>query len=134
MDAVTRLLEHLDILPTKECIERRKKGADAGYGKFGAVRYKADGHFEYRTMASWLHDPRVAYICLTAAKLAAVAPIETRTALEKATSFAALQTWAENYKKDDNVKRMLRLFEKGHRSLVKDPDVDFRGRWETLGL
>ena len=137
LDAVTKILEHLDILPKKESDDRRKRGAGNGYGGFGNVRYKEAGgnHFEYRTMSSWLHDPRVAFVCLTAAKLAASDPVATRVALEGATSFKAFQNWVETYsRRDDNAARAVRLFEKGHKALIKDPSEDLRGRWEVLGL
>lgn len=133
MDAATRLLEHLDILPMNESADRRK----GRYGKWGDVRASCeDAHTEYRTMASWLYDPKVAFICLTAAKLAAADPKGTSEALAKVTSFKGLENWIELYKsKDTNARRALELvLPKGHKELQVDPDVDFRGRWERLGL
>lgn len=130
LDAVTYLLEHLDILPLQECTNRRK----GNYGKWGDFR-DSNGHTEYRTMASWLYDPKVAYACLTAAKLAASDPEGTADSLKGVTSFKGLENWVAKYKgKDTNARRLLELLAKGHKPLQIDPDVDFRGRWERLGI
>lgn len=56
LDLVAKHLEALDILPATECEERRNAGA--GYGKYGDVRVE-HGHFEYRTLPSWLYSQRV---------------------------------------------------------------------------
>lgn len=134
LDLVTRLLEHLDILPTNESAERRR----GHYGKFGDVRtsHGKDGtaHLEYRTMASWLYDPKVAFLCLTAAKLAACDPVGTIEALKGATSYSKLSDWVGNYRsKDTNAKR---VYDKltNHKQVVVDPSIDFRSRWEEIGL
>jgi hypothetical protein len=72
-DAMTRVLERLDILPQAES-ERRRAGA---YGHFG-VAYSSGGtifaRMEYRTPCSWLFSPNAAFITLTGIKLAAVMP------------------------------------------------------------
>lgn len=136
MDTVTRLLEHLDILPKTECNLRRR---NTQYGHFGDVRVKLnkDGrkyHTEYRTMASWLYDPKVAFLCLTAAKIAAADPVGTFDALTRITSFSGLISWLERYKnKDANASRVLERIP-DQKAVTVDPDVDFRERWERLGL
>jgi hypothetical protein len=134
LDVVTGLLEHLDILPKAESANRRR----GEYGKFGDIRtsHGKDGvpHLEYRTMASWLHDPKVAFLCLTVAKLAASDPVGALAALKGATSYSKLVDWVGNYRsKDTNAKR---VYEKlgNHKLVAVDPDVDFRTRWEDLGL
>lgn len=131
LDRVTYILEHLDILPLNESANRRK----GRYGKWGEIR-DSDGHVEYRTMASWLYDPRVAYLCLTAAKLAAADPEGAIEALKNVTSFEGLGKWIARYKeKDANARRALeKIFDKGLKIVQVDPDVDFRERWERLGL
>lgn len=131
LDTVTRLLEHLDILPLQESANRRK----GTFGKFGDIR-DSSGHMEYRTMASWLYDPRVAYLCLTAAKLAAADPSGALEALKNASSFAGLEGWVARYKgKDTNATRAIeKIFAKGHKAVQIDPDVDIRERWGSLGL
>lgn len=129
LDRITSILEHLDILPLKESVNRRK----GAYGRFGDVR-DSNGHMEYRSMCSWLYDPKVAFLCLTAAKIAAADPKGTLESLNKVTSFSGLQKWLENYKsKDSNASRAVEKL--GDHKLVQvDPDVDFRERWRTLGL
>ena len=131
LDKVTHLLQHLDILPLNESTNRRK----GRYGKWGDIR-DSGGHMEYRTMASWLYDPRVAFLCLTAAKLAAADPQGALDALKNVTSFEGLGKWIALYKsKDQNARRALeKVIDKGLKSVQVDPDVDFRERWEELGL
>lgn len=133
LDAVTKVLEHLDILPKRESEARRKHRH--GYGRFGDVR-DSNGHMEYRSMASWLYDPKVAYICILAAKLAAADPVGAYEALKDCTSFDGLKKWIDSYKsKDVNAARASeRLLEKGLKHIQVDPSVDFRGRWEDLGV
>jgi len=133
LDTLTKTLEHLDILPKSECVKRRLQGE--GYGCYGDVR-DCNGHMEYRTMASWLYDPKVAFLCLTAAKLAAADPTGTYEALNGCTSFARFRKWLEQYEtKDVNAKRASeKLLDKGLPFLQVDPSVDFRERWGELGV
>lgn len=133
LDVLTKTLEYLDILPKNESAQRRIFGQ--GYGRYGDVR-DCRGHMEYRTMASWLYDPKVAFLCLTAAKLAAVDPEGTCNTLKSCDSYEIFTNWMANYKtKDRNAARASeKLLEKGHKYLVVDPEVDFRGRWERLEL
>lgn len=129
LDKVTGILEHLDILPKNES-ENRRKGT---YGKYGDVR-DSGGHMEYRSMCSWLHDPKVAFLCLTAAKLAAADPEGTLDGLTKVTSFEGLKKWIGLYKtKDSNASRTLEKIRE-HKLVQVDPGLDFRERWRTLGL
>ena len=131
LDRVTQLLEHLDILPSGQCADRRK----GNYGRFGDIR-DSNGHVEYRTMASWLYDPKVAYLCLTAAKLAAADPTGALEGLKNVTSFAGLEKWIGRYKHTDtNARRALdKVLVLRQKAVQIDPDVDFRGRWGKLGL
>jgi hypothetical protein len=132
LDRVTAVLEALDILPSEESKARRAGG---GYGQFGQVR-DSQGHTEYRTMASWLTDPKVAYLCLTAAKLAACDPKGTVDTLPANASFNQLVEWFRLYRtKDINARRALeRVLSLGHKAIQVYPDVDFRARWRELGL
>jgi hypothetical protein len=132
LDRFTQVLEELDILPKAESEARRGAG---NYGRFGDVR-DCRGHLEYRTMASWLVDPRVAYLCLTGAKLAACDSTGTVESLPRAASFNELIEWFRRYRtKDINARRALeRVLSLGHRALQVYPDVDFRERWRELGL
>jgi hypothetical protein len=132
LDRVTQVLEALDILPAAECSARRGGGA---YGRFGDIRDSA-GHTEYRTMASWLLDPKVAFLCLTAAKIAACDPKGTVDTLSVNATFNHLVEWFRNYRtKDINARRALeRVLSLGHKAIQVYPDVDFRERWRELGL
>lgn len=133
LDALTKTLEHLDILPKNESALRRNHGQ--GYGRYGDVR-DCNGHMEYRTMASWLYDPKVAFLCLTAAKLAAADPVGSYEALHNCQNFAAFEKWMNQYKEEDlNAKRASeKLLDRGLKYIQVDPEVDFRERWERLGL
>lgn len=135
LDAVTKVVEHLDILPHAECTQRRR---NTDYGHYSDVRAKRDergrSHFEYRTMASWLLDPKVAFLCLTAAKLAAADPAGALDALKGVTSFGGFTRWIERYKnKDANADRLLAKIRE-LKSVQIDPTVDIRERWGVLGL
>lgn len=131
LDRVTRVLENLDILPREESISRRR----GNYGKFSDVR-DSNGHLEYRTMASWLFDPKVAYLCLTGAKLAAADAEGTLESLREDASFQSFVGWFDRYKrKDANARRAVeRVLDQGHRGVQVSPDVDFRERWREIGL
>lgn len=143
LDRTTKFLEALDILPRDECALRRDKGdiqnADQKYGRWGDVRNANDGkHIEYRTMASWLFDPTVAYLALTSAKLAAAAPqVALDTLKANNYSYQNYLNFFELFRhKDTNAKRALEklLDDKKVETLHFDPDVHFRERWETLPL
>lgn len=137
LDTLTKTLESLDILPKAESTSRRKsnEGHIYHYGDYGDVR-DCSGHMEYRTMASWLYDPKVAFLCLTAAKLAATDPEGSYATLKNCDSFKDLMTWVETYKgKDLNAARTVeKLVGGGLKGLQVDPTVDFRERWEKLGI
>lgn len=128
LDTLTQLLEHLDILPKGECEERRKGGL---YGKYGDVRIQEEKRTEYRTMASWLFDPAVAFLCLTGAKIAAFDPKGTLESLKGARSFTRLTEWLTPFaSKDIDVGRLCeRFLPSGHKGLIVDPSGDFRERW-----
>lgn len=131
LDAFTRYVEALDILPKVECTTRRRASQ---YGRFGDVR-ASNGRMEYRTMASWLFHPVAAMICLTGAKLSVVDPEGTiETLVASASTFGSLKTWFERYRsKDTNARRVCdRLLEMGHKKLVISPEEDFRESWKEL--
>lgn len=137
LDALTKTLEFLDILPANESAKRRAsaQGQGAYYGAYGDVR-DCHGHMEYRTMASWLYDPKVAFLCLTAAKLAAADPEGALEGLRRCEGFPQLRRWLEQYEnKDVNAKRLSeKLLAGGLRPLQVDPGVDFKERWGELGI
>lgn len=137
LDALTKKLESLDILPKNESIERRRVG---DYGKYGDARPAGSGQqvggyrVEYRTMASWLFSPSIAFVCLSGAKLAAHAPDSALEALKGPASYKQLIKFFELFQgEDDNADRVLeRVLDKGN--LKADPDADVRKAWERLGF
>lgn len=135
LDHVVHRLEALDILPTRECHMRR---TSHGYGGFSDVRWSQEAgkppRMEYRTMASWLFDPRVAMVCLTAAKLAALDPAGTLNTLGRYHNFKPLKTWFENFaSKDADARRVAEvILAPGVRGAQADPDSDFKSRWAAL--
>ena len=89
---------------------------------------------EYRSMCSWLYDPKVAFLCLTAAKLAAADPEGTVDSLTRITSFDGLKKWIDRYRtKDSNARRVMEKLPE-HKMVQVSPDVDFRERWKSLEL
>lgn len=144
LDRVTDWLEKLDILPLKESIARRTdpNAVRLHYGQFsdwrpaGGTGVGAKSRMEYRTMCSWLVDPKVAYLALTTAKIAASMPQLTLDGLKKGQhSWPKMGTWMESYRfRDSNVRRALeKLWDAGKQPKV-DPTESFRERWQTLGL
>lgn len=145
LDAFTKCIEDLEILPGIESTARRTNGH---YGRYGDVRFahsfgaeKPEYRTEYRTMGSWLFDPKVAMVCLTGAKLAAAAPKESMEVLPLAVnsgksdaSYAHLKKFFGLFAgKDINADRVIeKLLVKPIKSLQVDPTVDFRERWERL--
>lgn len=67
LDLFTSHMEKLELYP-KDGLERR---VNDGYGHKGDIRVE-HGHFEYRSMPSWLFSQRVTKISLVGAKLVAV--------------------------------------------------------------
>jgi hypothetical protein len=129
----TRLLEKLEILPSRECRVRdgcaERWGAD--FGKMGR-RYSTD-RVEYRAPASWLDRPGQALMCLTVLKLVANAPGSLTTghdAKHKLLSF--LDFWSQ---KDVDAWLVLRLIEKrGFEVAQASPDEDFKPNWRKEEL
>lgn len=138
LNKLATLLEKLDILPEKECQARRKHklwdNPTYCYGtENDAIRASNDGtHVEYRTFASWLYDPWIAFLCLTAAKLAVIAP-ENAEQLSGPPSVTKLQNFVEAFRhKDINADRLLEKFDAGKKWLVAKPDNDLKSVWEGI--
>lgn len=127
LDRVTKYFEHLDLLPQKECLERRTRG---GYGRYGDYRTE-HGRMEYRTMASWLFSPKTTMLALTGAKLAAVDPALTLDTLKlKDISFSNLERFYESFPGDSDAKRVCEeILSKGLKDLQANPDQDVKGAW-----
>lgn len=137
-DAVTIVLEELDILPKEECKRRQA----VGYGKYGQVYHCGAATFtrmEYRTPCSWLFSPNAAYITLTSIKLAAAMPEVT---INKFTNLTTeLQRWeamVEYFRLfravDSDAHYVYHKIFKGKRldnlnRLKAQPDVDIKVAW-----
>lgn len=142
-DRWTMLMEGLDILPRAESQARRTdpRAVREHYGQWSDWRPAGDRgeRMEYRTPASWLFDPKVAFLTMTGIKLAAVNPA---TMLEKVPKtghgWKNVRQLLECYSgKDSNARRALEKLVEGKLSpahLHVDPSVNFAERWQSLGL
>jgi hypothetical protein len=124
LDKFTHCLERLDLLPEKES-ERRRAVSD--YGRPSAYRSSGvDNHLEYRTMASWLSSPELAFVCITGAKMIAVNP-KGDVPIPGTISKNKLVEFFEQYKEDTNALRCLeRVLPSLHET---DPTLDIREAW-----
>jgi hypothetical protein len=136
LDRLTKYLEDLDILPKEESAKRRN--STTGYGRFGDIRKSNDGnHIEYRSMSSWLSDPKQAFLALTGAKLAATNPQITLDCLRpKAHSFEGLKTFFDYYKhKDVDAGRAIeKILDDTIEKCQTDPDQDIKESWRELSI
>lgn len=126
MDRYTWVLESLDILPTQECEQRRHSFE---YGQPGSIRQE-HGHFEYRTMPSWLFSTKTSMLCITGIKMACVDPSSFGT-LPKNASYKDLQKLFELYKgKDDDVDWILNR-DYFSSDMEAHPDRDIKTVWKV---
>lgn len=131
LDELTKVLESLDILPKGESAARRAQFKDNDlqfrYGRFGDVRAAGpENRMEYRTMASWLFSPITSFVCLTAAKLAAVAPERAIELLKD----EDLTKFFEAFQEDANAKRVLERLIERKVKLQRAPDKNLLTTWE----
>ncbi len=142
LDETTRLLEALDILPKDESKARRDS---SGYGKFGAFKAGdgeerkekgGDPHMEYRTPASWLFSPKVAFCTLTALKLAAARPRTALRTLKGTSGFRELKAFIEAFRgRDDDASRLYDKLLSGGLTSVQAPVAeDFKPKWQEVGF
>lgn len=131
LPALTKLnstLEHLDILPKRECVSRRRHG----YGTLSdRIRLGEEPTIEYRQMPSWLFHPAVSFVCLGLTKLILADP-EQQKKLKKLGEFKDLVSIVDSTKSADDDARILAdvIFPLGLRRLQFDPKVDFLKRWK----
>src|SRR5258708_31655778 len=127
LDALTVLLEDLDILP-KEASKHRRHYGQLDYGKLGAIRgADVDNHFEYRSMCSYLYSPIATMICLTAAKLIAVNPKVELNGL------VGLKLLFEQFKtKDVDAARVVEKIFEPKLKLEAQVDKDIQDTWKSL--
>lgn len=132
-DEVTRLLESVELLPSTQTQERRRKWPN--YGEFSNIREAGPrGHerIEYRTPPSWLFDPRVALLSLCLYKLAAVDP-KSAQAIRKG-SLPAISRFLEHFVDADDDARFIREHPKVLPRSAPDPDRNFVRPWRQLEL
>lgn len=122
MDKFALALEKLEITPSMECNLRRTRGE---YGDWSDVR-REHGHFEYRTLPSWLYSTKTALLAMTGIKLAF---LDKPPATIK-NSYGDLKNWFERFKgKDDDVDWIL---EKDYfdSDMEAKPDRDIKSVWK----
>lgn len=102
------------------------------YGRLGDVRVDpvGDGYrVEYRTLPSWLFSPKVAFLCLTMAKLAVASP-ERMPALD---TIGGITEWVRKFSSTDlNARRLYGYLTTSPKDFQVDPATDFRGRWRKF--
>lgn len=133
LDRVTRYLEKLDILPQAESKVRRK---NSEYGFYGDIRTD-NNRLEYRTMASWMFDPKTAFLCMTAAKLAAHSPETVLDTLKvKNIGYNHLKALFDEYATADVDARRTKeaLLAGPLTALQADPDTNVNEAWKTVGF
>lgn len=121
MDRFSRALEKLEIVPPLECNSRRMEG----YGGDSDIR-REHGHFEYRTLPSWLFSMKTSMLAITGIKLTMfdVVPASIQN------SYKDLKGWFEKFKgKDDDVDWIL---DRGYLDSPMEarPDRDIRSVWK----
>lgn len=138
LDAFTRTVEELDILPKNECNRRREvsenNDANHRYGRYSDARVaNAANRLEYRTMASWLFHPTPTFLCLTGAKLAAASPQLTLEILKGVDPKAEFRAFFERFAPLDlNAQRAVEKILGRGRKLQHDPNVDLRKSWQVI--
>lgn len=68
LDQMARYLLHTNLLDPES---QRERVVNSGYGHFSDARCQKYG-YEYRTLPTWLNTPALAFLCITASKLAVV--------------------------------------------------------------
>jgi hypothetical protein len=138
LDAFTKQIEGVDMLPTKECEERRLL-FNGQYGKMdgGDGHVRAAGRnqrLEYRAVASWLFSPKTALFCLTGYKLALFAPAISREFLAGPASNRRLRLFFEAFRhKDDDADRILEGIDSGGiKSWRGLHDGDVKQTWQEI--
>ena len=147
LDKLTRLLEHVELLPKASCEQRRELSP---YGKYGSYQLqhtpptkisarwhqaymtKQHDRYEYKTMCSWLFDPKVAYICLTGAKLVAVLGDQAGTILTGTSRKQLLKLFEVFAGKDRDADRILELLDL--EKIEIRPDESFISKWNGWRL
>lgn len=134
LDGLARVMRAVDLFDS-EGWNRRAQGDQFNqlYGQYGDIRPQKHG-YEYRTLPTWLDNPRLAYLVLVLSKLVIIDPDITASwnRQRAAGDWELLQGLAKYYKgRDDDA---LILY-----SMMRDPQSfrfvggDFRLRWGLTG-
>jgi Phage phiEco32-like COOH.NH2 ligase-type 2 len=135
LDGLARVFKASGLFPVKEW-DRRMRGDNyhnAPYGLPGDFRVQRHG-YEYRSLPSWLQSPTVAFIVLTASKLAVLDPSITVKWSEKVTAVQArnlLRGLAKLYKgRDDDAYILYHILtQSGDLPFDFDYEVNFATTW-----
>lgn len=145
LDALTKVYENLDILPTNESKARRDLKMLGNrhdyYGAYSNLVEAGKGnivrHMEYRTPCSWLSKPQTAFFVLTGYKLAAKEPKATAeffaTVRAQQHELLNLRDFYDKFRAEDSdvarFREKLRI-----KSTVGDPDQDFQTAWRDMNF
>lgn len=102
------------------------------YGAYGDTRAQKHG-YEYRTLPTWLDNPRLGFLVLTLSKLVLVDPdITSMWTEQELDPWAKLQGLAKYYKgRDDDALLLYSMMESPSGFMYRGGD--FRGRWGLNG-
>lgn len=134
LDALAFAVDKLGLFPMAEVNERRISHThnNQPYGTFGDIRIQRHG-YEYRTWASWLDSPALAFLILTLSKLGVHDP-----AILLSSTRAREVNWGQYIKNflayykfiDDDARLACFMLSRGW---PRHQGGDFKGRW-GLGL
>jgi hypothetical protein len=135
LDRMATWFEALELFPVGECEARVRQG----YGLRGDIRpagRRADGHarLEYRTPPSWLYNPRLAHLTLSAFKFALVDPRHTLDSLVTSSidPRAKLRRFIRGFaESDDDAAELAPQLARrnGLEAFRGDPDDDIKTAW-----
>lgn len=135
LDGLARVMRSVHLFDTAGW-QRRSEGDQFSqlYGQYGDVRPQKHG-YEYRTLPTWLDNPRLAYLVLVLSKLVIIDPDITASwnnISQMMNHWELLQGLAKYYKGRDDDALMLY-------GMMQSPDTfrfaggDFRLRWGLTG-
>lgn len=127
LDSVNRLLMDIGTFPADQVRDRRHGDARGQrYGLEGDFRLQTHG-YEYRTYPSWLDSPELAFVVMTASKLAVYNP-ELAQMLQRREPEQTLLNFFAYYKDVDDDARLAHVMCQGG-MVPKHIGGDFKGRW-----
>lgn len=135
LDGLARVMRAVHLFDS-EGWTRRAQGDQFSqlYGQYGDIRPQKHG-YEYRTLPTWLDNPRLAYLVLTLSKLVILDPDITAAwnrASRPAGDWELLQGLAKYYKgRDDDALILYSMMT--HADKFRFQGGDFRARWGLTG-